>query len=757
MRIIDRSSAVRRAIDIFNSHPVVLSVTGPITDETSDVVSVTATFEVNLFSEWRRKGESPSGVRRHEEVLFKFPNGFPMVAPTVSLRPDFSRNFPHMMPWLDDNRPIPCIYDGYLSELLHGEGVFTIVNQMALWLQRAADGTLMDPEQGWEPVRRDGLENLIEADAKFLQDLALRPGRWVAFPVDQLRIATDGAKDRIHARVLRTPFKVNEQSVAERFNQNDKHVEPGLYFGKSIAIVAIPGKQSSSEPIVCEEYLPEDVRDLKSLKTRARLYGCSTELNSGLSHFEKSLAKLKRHGSIKLVVILLARRPYRVIGTHSNIELCPYVVDFQQPSVSSLGSKTTVHAAGHLHSLSRSLLAQMSGHTSSSDTLKWTLIGAGSLGSKLALHLARAGNAPSVVIDRSHMSPHNAARHALIPPIHDEKIGFVHSKAKLLTQAIEGLDQRATAHTEDITKLLSSERDVKKICAKDSWAVVDTTGAHTVRQALGAVESLSTRVIETSLLARGRVGVVMVEGRNRNPNIADLEAQFYSILQEDRELGKIVFDPNDTLARQSTGQGCGSMTMVLSDGRISQVAASIAEYLSQFQQEGLPEKNGEILIGRLGTDGLSLMWKSWEVAPVHTVQTRESQNWRVHIHERAMSKMKAETKLYPDVETGGVIMGRVSEISRTAHVVDLIDAPDDSVRSALEFVLGTDGMTSMIRQYTKRVNGNLFCLGTWHSHLTCSGPSDIDLKTFANVAISRLKPSVFLILTPSNIQAYVAE
>ena len=66
---------------------------------------------------------------------------------------DFNRNLPHMQPWLIEGRPAPCLYEGSLTELLHEEGLVGILNQTAIWLERAAMDNLLDPEQGWEPVR----------------------------------------------------------------------------------------------------------------------------------------------------------------------------------------------------------------------------------------------------------------------------------------------------------------------------------------------------------------------------------------------------------------------------------------------------------------------------------------------------------------------------------------------------------------------------------------------------------------------------
>lgn len=48
-------------------------------------------------------------------------------------------------------------------------GFVGVVNQISEWLDHAAEGTLIHPEQGWEPVRRDDLPHWIAADATRLR------------------------------------------------------------------------------------------------------------------------------------------------------------------------------------------------------------------------------------------------------------------------------------------------------------------------------------------------------------------------------------------------------------------------------------------------------------------------------------------------------------------------------------------------------------------------------------------------------------
>ena len=101
-------------------------------------------------------------------------------------------------------------------------------------------------------------------------------------------------------------------------------------------------------------------------------------------------------------------------------------------------------------------------------------------------------------------------------------------------------------------------------------------------------------------------------------------------------------------------------------------------------------------------------------------------------------------------------MGRLSEVSRVAHVVDVVEAPEDSRRASDEFVLGTKGLRQRMQGYSETVDWSLYCLGTWHSHLSPGGPSAKDRATARAVALARLTPSIFLVMTPTGFHALAA-
>ena len=750
------NEAVRRAVAAAVKHPHVGEVGSVVRHDDGGGASVEITFNVALPNEWRTAGESPkTGVRLEERVRFDFPRGFPLLAPVPSLRPDFSRSLPHTQPYTTvDGRPVPCIYDGDLAELLHHQGWRGLLDHTAVWLDRAATASLIDAEQGWEPVRRDCFRDYIIADASDIQQVVNRRGGMMFRRTFYLRMVLQSGAELVHSRISPKRTQVNKDKVPHIFEERPALPHRSAFVGNSLAILVWPGKHPSGDLVVNDTYLPETVSNVRGLRERAKQLGCLAELDNAFGILRKGFGHYKPLGPFKLLIVLLARRPFRIIGSTSEVEMCPYVVDVCSPDLFADGSSTAVFAAAHRHQISRDLLAQMAGKALLDVPREWTLLGAGSLGSKIAVHLARAGHGPRVVVDRSSLSPHNAARHALLPLADDSHCLWMHDKAVALCEALRGLSQQATPIVEDVVKMVRSQAGRR--LGKKPWAVVNATASLTVQEALAATDALpTTRVVETSLFAGGRVGVVTVEGPDRSPNTADLMAECYRLLAADAQLAEVVFGEGGG-SRQRVGQGCGSLTMAMSDGRLSLFAAAMAEYLLSRQRDGLPDNHGEVLLGRLLDDGLGLTWRSVDVGPTTTVPT-ESGKWRIRISQFAKRKIEEEVRRWQDVETGGVLIGRLSEPSRSARIVDVLSAPEDSVRSRSGFILGVKGLRPLIERYTMSVDGALYCVGTWHSHIVSSSPSLIDKETARLLSLVELSPSVLLIHTPSGFRGLLAD
>lgn len=748
--------SVARALRIIAAHPNVAAV-GQETVAKSGAWQVDVDLRVRLPNAWMAEGRSPNGVRAVEPVTLRFPASFPLRAPAVWLRADFDRSLAHVQPGDPGDRPQPCIVYGRPSELLHQQGLAGILNQLVLWLENAAMGRLIDPEQGWEPVRRDDVAGFVVADAAALRALVSRDTGSATFRFHFLVSVDSDAGRSVYGKIEPNRIAINPGTLGS-FLLTDKSSSAELRLGKSLAIVAWPGRKPSGELVVANSYQPETVTNFGALMERAAAYGCDRPLKEAISWLKSCTAGYNLSKSYPLAIILCARRPFNLIGSDSSVELCPYVMEIGPGAFMASGEQTPVQPIGHRHAITAGLLRALSG-AGGSETPKWALVGCGSLGSKIALHLGRAGRAPATLIDPAYLSPHNAARHALVPDVSGLPLDWITSKAAALAKAVEGLGQNAVAVARDIVGILRDRDAARKHLSKKAWAIVNTTALLSVREAFGSLlpDIELPRVLETSLFAQGEIGLLSVEGLDRNPNTLDLMAEAYARIRSDEDLRPLMFGSGEGLVRQAIGEGCGSPTMVMSDARVSMFAAPMSEAILRMQDSSLPAQAGRLLIGRVASDGLGLSWVDHPVPPVTVVKVEGPDAWSIRISRRAADSIAAEIRQWSGVETGGIVMGRISEAARTFYVTDVLLAPEDSVRSPYEFVLGTRGARQLIGSFAESAGYSLFCLGTWHNHLMASGPSGIDRRTAAAVALARLAPSILLIYTPAGFTALLAD
>lgn len=183
------SAGIARALRQMSAHPRVRSV------RMSAPGVARIEVDSDLPSRWRALGESPNGVRAIEPMTIGFPDEFPASAPSFFLREDFDRSHPHLLP-VHDGPPRPCLLNGSTNELMRSRGIWGLIDQLALWLERAARVQLIDPKQGWEPVRRDSIDDVVVTDSDLLREAVRREAgceaRWSTFctfvvPDDGLR------------------------------------------------------------------------------------------------------------------------------------------------------------------------------------------------------------------------------------------------------------------------------------------------------------------------------------------------------------------------------------------------------------------------------------------------------------------------------------------------------------------------------------------------------------------------------------------
>lgn len=686
-------------------------------------------IDLRYGAHWTAKGASPSGVRPREEVRFDFPAAFPAKAPEFSLRPDFSRNHPHIQPWLGvDDRVIPCVLNGSIGEFLAARGFHDLVAQILDWLQGAAEGRLMNLKQGWEPARRDTYHDVLVADHERLVSLVTPTGGFQFF-----RTVYGCQWTRDFTSYFWGELKEKETAKAA-LSEKKFSADSDYGRGEGLAVAVWPGKRADGKPFVCDTYLPDDIATVSDLMQRAKLYGVDASLGAAVALLRARAAKMKPV-TFPLAVILMVRRPSRVLGTNSNVEVCSYLTPNILPAGPMADPQNPVRPLAHRDAIEPRLLRSLSGDA---DTPSWALLGCGSLGSKVAMHAARSGNAPAIAADRAKLAPHNAARHALYPIGDTLAAGWLSPKAEALATALAGFRKPVRALCGDHVALATDLAAIRGKVAKPKW-LVNTTASLVVRESLvaDAFRGLP-RVVEMSLFDGAQIGYVGIEGLGHNPNSVELVAALYQQASTDDALRtRLLLAEN--VVRAAIGQGCGSLTMVASDAAISVVAAGMSEIFSALDIAS----PGRIEL--LQRDGFAMGHTSMEVPPFRRVSIDGLDGWTLSVSEAVHDRILEEKARHPRDETGGVLVGWSSSLAKRMVVTDLIDAPADSRRSPTEFVLGVAGLSDAVDALHARSGGLIRCLGTWHSHLGAAEPSPTDKNSVTAVGAHDALPVAFLI------------
>lgn len=732
---------VARALRQLSAHPRVRAVGGP--EITNNGIAVVVEFDSGLGNRWRARGQSENGVKAVEPLTFVFADDYPVQPPLIFLREDFDRSHPHILPVNDSLPPMPCYVVGRSRELLRMRGINGVADQLAIWLQKAAELDLMDPVQGWSFVRRDHIDDVMVADADAMRSLAGENEDAVFLKAASDRYDTQSGDRDYVVSVSSESMSVDANVLAEMYQTQ---AVPAL------AIAAWSGRKPDGSLFIADQYRPESVHTVQDLLKRADELGCGRAVRSKFALLwflldGKSLSK-----PLVVAVALLARRPFHLAGEASPIELCLYLVEVTKAADVEDISKHQVRLLGHRDVLTPKLLRQASGLEGQGQAPSWVLFGAGSLGTKVALHLARQNYGPVGIVDQSWMLPHNFARHALVPM--GTRAILWQPKANLLAETLQRLGTDCTVGLFDIVDACMSRGQALQ---KEVWTgksfILDTTGSPSVTEALCAPTVVDRPpAIRASLLAAGQVAYCGIEGPDNNPSLVDLQAESYRLMSQDPGMIEKVF----SLPGQAVmlGQGCASVTSPMTDAFLSASAAPIAARIARTAEEGMPV-TGEILLGRISEDCLGQAWRKESVPAFTTVPSDGMPT--VRLSSRVIELMDEEVARWPGVETGGIVVGRFSEVANAFIIVDLIAAPPDSTRGPHEFRLGVDGLSDAISRLVADGAGTLYPLGTWHSHLGDTGPSDVDLVTGALLAVGQSFPALLLIKTPVGFRTLFAE
>jgi hypothetical protein len=662
---------------------------------------------------------------------------------------------PHINPHHAGQLVSPCLFEGSLDELLHRFGLDAIIDQLIDWLHKAAAGTLLDLEQGWEPTRRDSCPSTVVFSAEKVAATAPADGAVLMVPAGY--VAIEGGLFAI----VNAELTAHVDPVFYQEAYDDKLGKWGR--GHTAAFIA-RAPMAGDRPHVIGHYQPETVVDLTTLLDRAAELGINRDaLAQGLdSYYGRSILDLQQdsrgwtHG-LYAIVILVVQRPVPLVGSPGrSVEVLPYVVRYELNKQSLLERNATVHPAFHAHALSPELLARTSGISSAATSQPLVMLGCGSLGSKIAMQLGRAGFGAMTFVDNESMSPHNAARHALIE---QASVLIPPRKAALMKTAFEALSHtQSRAFDNDAVALLVNPAQFTATVPQDAALIVDATASLQVLAAetqSAALNQSLARLARITMYGQGRCAVLLLEGNGRVSRVDDLTAFLFERCRFVPELRVAIAGETSEPTRIFVGDNCRSLTTPMSDATVSRSASLAGLQLERWLIDGLPN-DAVICAGITDVEGLGMAWTRVGLGPTIVLDVPDDSGWNIRVLHPVAQAIHADAIQWGSQETGGALVGRISYESRTITIAGIVEAPSDSVREAARFVLGTNGLIHDLRAANETSLGYLAFIGTWHSHPKGGAHSGIDRKTLRGIAKDAVGlPAVSLVWTPTGLTCAV--
>lgn len=742
------AEAVDDAIARLGRHRAVARVGTPST--AGGLTEVEVDIRVELPSRSRHEGQSATGVREVETCTFVFKSDWPLSAPRPFLRADFPLDLPHINAHRPGQAVSPCIFEGSLDELMHRFGVDAVVDQLVDWLHKAASGTLIDLSQGWEPARRDSCPSTIVFSAEQVAALAPLDGSLVA--INAGYVAIDGG---ISALVDPNLVPVPEPAFDQQAHQKD---DLKWASGRAAVFVARAPLQNG-QPQIFSRYQPESVAEFESLLVRAADLGIDRNaLAKALDdYYGRAILVAKQNPrtwsyGLYAVVILAVQRPASLVGAPGrSIELLPYVVRYEIDPKDLFRRAATVHPAFHAHALSPELLARTSGLAGAAVSQPITVLGCGSLGSKISLHLGRAGFGNMSFVDNEALSPHNSARHALL----DYPTALVPKrKADLMRETFTQLSHAgARAFDMDAVTVLCNPAKFVEVVPEGTVLVLDATASLKVLavQALSPLlASTGARLARTLMYGQGRCAVLALEGHQRAVTTDDLSALLFERCRWDTQLRAALKGTSSELTQVFVGDNCRSLTAPISDATVSRSAALVAMQIERWLAHGLPEV-GQLGVGTEQDDRIGMNWSLVSQEATMVLPVTDDGGWTVRVLAGVRDYINADAARWGSYETGGALIGHVSHEARTIVVAGLVQASADSYRGPSRFVLGTEDLKRNLRQAHEDSLGYLAFVGTWHTHPQGGTHSGIDRATLGWLAEEfEGLPAVSLIWTPNS-------
>ena len=675
-----------------------------------------------------RYDETTALVRAEEPVFVEFYSDYPDRVPRVFIgRNDFDFDHtPHIYCANDGLRPI-CLFRGNGDEWFANMEIEDFVKHLRSWYDDLASGVNIEDGGEFEPLRLEGYTATMSYD------------------YEQLSEEVDKAdKGKTYNPLLLGRW--SEKKIFRFTKDNSWLLYSSRFENPNNALIGFTCWSASDSP--CDIYdvvLPKSYSELKEYASR---HGVIIETAVDW------ILKILKGNAASFIVILAIRRSKKLIGVNSYYQFVNFEIILGNDADGKYVLTPTSRVNFHSHeSPFTTKKAHEISNLNPEINPSLVIAGCGALGSKIAMHLVRAGITNILFCDSDYLSEHNLCRHVLLDnSVYKNKASEMKSATNLIY--LHELTQ-ADASSKGIKTILEDAELMKK---QNPDYILDFTASKLVHNQLVKIESRPP-AISAAIYDNGKFGLLMCEGTEGGVRLDDAMATVYAQYKTDAFVSNYLMKERG-LAQEpasllNVGLGCNSETFILADDIISLYAASMSITLKDF-------------FAGNHADGGCWMYISDECGglKVHKIEVPQYDcydvdTWHVRISDKVIKDIMEQTMVAGILETGGYLIGQCNLKTNTIHVVDTIEAPEDTIHRGDYLVLGKAGVKKKLSQIERRSGATFGYVGEWHSHP--NGPDDFsttDFEEFANkaeemIADGATKPILEVLVSPAGVSCAV--
>jgi molybdopterin/thiamine biosynthesis adenylyltransferase len=705
-------------------------------------IGVAAQFKVSLPS----RGSVNNLIIETEPILINLSlTKYPERAPAImSDRKNFPKNrLPHLY-YSPENKPATlCLVRDSLNQWFSTVTIKDFLLVGSLWYYKAATGTLLQDNNEFDPVRLkntfakhvfkyETFRDILEEDRRLINSF---PMALILSSLDQ----SDFSNDKAFKSIKDIPF-IYLKDLKSIISTVYKNLPKNEKFAPLYSILVWDSEQN-----IEGNYFTNFPTNYKSLTEFLKLRGIDIEA------ILVALKIAKVPIRTLLPIIHAIKRPCKVIGYDGNYEFITYTVLITDDYNGVLENETKVYISSHSEPFSSELAYLLSNEKRETGTL---FIGAGSLGSKILMHDARIGKNKIGVADDDVFEQHNIGRHALFA----NKIGK--NKAEAVIEEVKAFyDLDPTNELMSFNKLIS---DIDNEVIEKYNLLVDSTASQQVLQHL-TLRKLNQNAVyaKCELVDDGEIGLLYVEGSERNPRMDDLVNYACYLATENSELEN--WRRNDAKREPDTlniGLGCNSVTTVMPDDIISFHASTFSQILAS-KQTAKSDRKGLLYmnISRMDDGIPKISNETFMVYPFEIYECGNNSGWTLRMFSGLSDRLLKLCSQYGNTETGGVLVGVANYKTKIIHVFDVIIEPIDSSGSPVAFTRGINGLPKQIDDIKLKTGEVIGYIGEWHTHPmnleTLSGTDLNTIEILKNINLKTPIPTCAVIVTQTKILPFV--